>query len=158
MRLDLTMPGHTSSVCLVVGHVLAIAVNAGYDDGAQHDIELALREALANAVRHGTKNDPSKLIRCRVTGSTRRGLLIVVKDSGEGFNPETIPSCLVEQNLLLPHGRGIYLICQLMDAVRFKQGGTEIHMFKRPEGRDFRYRMIRERVNNMREGHHGNTN
>jgi serine/threonine-protein kinase RsbW len=57
-----------------------------------------------------------------------RGLLIVIRDPGAGFDPAAIPSPVVGQNLFSTHGRGIFLINQLMDEVHFEKGGTEIHM------------------------------
>jgi serine/threonine-protein kinase RsbW len=130
VRLDLTMPGDAASLCPVVDRVLRVLNAAGYTDDA-HEIELALREALANAVTHGTKNNPSKPIRCTVECDVTRGVLIVVQDSGEGFELDEVPDCLSGENLFADHGRGIYLIGQLMDEVRFEHGGTEIHMIKR---------------------------
>ena len=59
-----------------------------------------------------------------------RGMLIVVRDPGPGFDPQAVPSPLLGQNVFESHGRGIYLINQLMDEVRFEKGGTEIHMKK----------------------------
>ena len=58
------------------------------------------------------------------------GLLIVVRDPGTGFDPNTIPSPVIGQNVFSDHGRGIFLINQLMDEVKFERGGTEIHMRK----------------------------
>src|SRR5580704_4182820 len=60
-----------------------------------------------------------------------RGLLIVVRDQGEGFDPSAIQEPVVGQNLYSDHGRGIFLINQLMDEVKFERGGTEIRMRKR---------------------------
>ena len=98
--------------------------------GIKHRI-LALSEALANAVVHGAKADPKKIVECDVMCDETRGLLIVVRDPGPGFNPEQIPSPLVGQNIYSNHGRGIFLINELMDAVEFKNNGKEIHMLKR---------------------------
>lgn len=60
-----------------------------------------------------------------------RGMLIMVRDQGEGFDPSTLPNPTFGQNVFESHGRGIYLINQLMDSVRFERGGTEIHMLKK---------------------------
>jgi serine/threonine-protein kinase RsbW len=60
-----------------------------------------------------------------------KGMLIVVRDPGPGFDPAAIPSPTVGQNIYRHHGRGIYLINQLMDEVSFDKGGTEIRMRKR---------------------------
>jgi serine/threonine-protein kinase RsbW len=100
-------------------------------EGKESDIELALQEALANAVIHGAKEDPKKTVECVVSSSEDEGVLIVVRDPGEGFNPSGIPSCTVGQNVFSNHGRGIFLISQLMDKVEFHKNGTEIRMVKK---------------------------
>jgi serine/threonine-protein kinase RsbW len=56
--------------------------------------------------------------------------LIVVRDPGRGFDPAALPSPVEGQNIFSTHGRGIYLINQLMDEVHFEKGGTEIRMKK----------------------------
>ena len=99
-------------------------------DGKEDAIELALQEALANAVVHGAKEDPDKVVECLVACDEQRGIIIIVRDPGEGFNPETIPACTVGENVYSNHGRGIFLINQLMDEVQFHKNGTEIHMVK----------------------------
>ena len=100
-------------------------------DGKEEAIELALQEALANAVVHGAKEDPSKIVECLVACDEQRGILIIVRDPGPGFDPQAIPSCTMGENLYSNHGRGIFLINQLMDEVKFHKNGTEIHMVKR---------------------------
>jgi serine/threonine-protein kinase RsbW len=100
-------------------------------DGKEDAIELALQEALANAVVHGAKEDPTKVVECLVACDEQRGVLIIVRDPGNGFDPKGIPSCTVGENLYSNHGRGIFLINQLMDEVKFHKNGTEIHMVKR---------------------------
>ena len=58
-------------------------------------------------------------------------MLIVVRDPGSGFDPTAIPNPIVGQNIYSNHGRGIFLINELMDDVQFKNNGKEIHMLKR---------------------------
>ena len=99
--------------------------------GSEDDIELALTEALANAVVHGAKNDPSKLIECDVACDDQKGVVIVVRDPGTGFDPTTIANPCEGENLFSNHGRGIFLINQLMDEVQFHKNGTEIRMAKK---------------------------
>ena len=100
-------------------------------DGKEDAIELALQEALANAVVHGAKEDPSKVVECLVACDEERGVIIIVRDPGPGFDPEAIPCCTVGENVYSNHGRGIFLINQLMDEVKFHKNGAEIHMVKR---------------------------
>lgn len=93
-------------------------------------VEMALREALANAIVHGNHEDLHKKVRVCCACDAKRGMLIVVKDQGDGFDPSKIPSPLAGQSILSEHGRGIYLINLLMDEVQFRKGGTEIRMRK----------------------------
>jgi serine/threonine-protein kinase RsbW len=58
-------------------------------------------------------------------------MLIVVRDPGTGFDPADLPSPVTGENLLFNHGRGIFLINELMDDVEYRGGGTEIWMRKR---------------------------
>jgi serine/threonine-protein kinase RsbW len=99
-----------------------------YAAGKEFHVEIALREALANAILHGCKADPSKKIECSVTGDKDRGIFIVVRDLSAGFDSEKLPCPTDEQNLFSDYGRGIYLINRLMDEVRYERDGTEIHM------------------------------
>jgi len=89
-----------------------------------------LHESLANAVVHGCAKDPDKKVQFVVACDEKRGMLIVVRDPGEGFEPASIPSPIVGKCLFSEHGRGIYLINQLMDEVRYERGGAEIYMRK----------------------------
>jgi serine/threonine-protein kinase RsbW len=129
--LRVTLSAKRDTVDPVVQEVMAIVRKMKDVDGKEDDIELALQEALANAVIHGAKEDPKKVVECLVRSDDERGILIVVRDPGTGFNPEAIPGCTVGENLYSDHGRGIFLINQLMDQVEFRKNGTEIRMVKR---------------------------
>jgi serine/threonine-protein kinase RsbW len=82
-------------------------------------IGLAVREALVNAIIHGNHCDPTRTVRVSVSVNWGCDLLIVVKDSGSGFDPSGIADRTAAQNLLNHHGRGIFLMKQLMDQVDF---------------------------------------
>ncbi|MFI5181251.1 MAG: ATP-binding protein [Thermoanaerobaculia bacterium] len=125
------LPADVNLISPVVEEIIKVVKEMGCAEGQEFDIELALREALSNAIKHGGKNDPSKLIECCVACDRERGMLIIVRDPGRGFDPKDLPSPLHGENLFSTHGRGIFLINQLMDEVRFEKGGTEIHMIKR---------------------------
>jgi serine/threonine-protein kinase RsbW len=130
--VEVTLPGHATAISPVVDQIMKhVSQSCGALESDHDQIELALREALANAVRHGCKNDPSKNVHCTVGCDQVGDMIIVVRDGGEGFAPHEVPSPLVGENLFSHHGRGIFLINQLMDEVRFDKGGTEIRMVKR---------------------------
>jgi len=130
MHFDVTLPADVSAISPVVGWVLRLIGDLDLAEGKEFEIEMALREALANAVLHGCKEDPSKKIECSVTGDREQGILIVVRDPGCGFDPQSIPSPTDDANLESDHGRGILLINKLMDEVKHEQNGTVIRMRK----------------------------
>ena len=132
VKLDVTLPGDISAASSVIQRIMTVVSEMGCAAGREFEIELVLNEALANAIKHGSANDPSKQIQCCVACDHARGMLVIVRDPGPGFDPASIPNPVVGQNLFATGGRGIYLINQLMDEVRFEKGGTEIHMRMNP--------------------------
>jgi serine/threonine-protein kinase RsbW len=131
LKLRVTLVAETTAVDPVVQGVMDIVKQMQCASGKEDAIELALTEALANAVVHGAKADPSKIIECDVACDEARGMLIVVRDPGSGFDPASLPNPCQGEQIYSDHGRGIYLINQLMDEVKFLKNGTEIHMLKR---------------------------
>jgi len=131
LRVRVTLAADRKSVDPVVEQVMQAVREMKCVNGKEDAIELSLQEALANAVVHGAKEDPSKTIECLVACDEQRGILIIVRDPGPGFDPSAIPSCTRGEHLYSNHGRGIFLINQLMDEVKFHKNGTEIHMVKR---------------------------
>jgi serine/threonine-protein kinase RsbW len=130
LKLDVVLHSETSAIDPVVKAIMQMVTEMKCAEGKEFEIETSLREALANAIKHGCRNDPARTVECSVLCDESRGMLIVVRDPGPGFDPAAIPSPVVGQNVFSDHGRGIYLINQLMDEVRFEKGGTEIHMRK----------------------------
>lgn len=88
-------------------------------------IMLALSEAVNNAIIHGNNQDPDKKVYINVSLEDR-SLTLSVRDEGEGFDPASIPDPLKEENLLKEGGRGIYLIKQYADDVRFSEEGRKV--------------------------------
>ena len=131
VRFDLELPGVASAISPAVEQVLAIVSESGCAQGKEFEVETSLREALANAVRYGCEHNPGKRIQVSVACDMERGVLIVVRDPGSGFDPSQVPSPVEGECIFSTHGRGIYLINQLMDQVEFGRGGTEIRMIKR---------------------------
>ena len=95
----------------------------------ESDVEIALREALANAIIHGNHEDRRKHVHvtCRCEPEE---ISIVVKDEGKGFDPDTLPDPTAPENIGSIHGRGIHVMKALMDEVRFEEGGVVVHMRK----------------------------
>jgi serine/threonine-protein kinase RsbW len=131
VRFDLELPGVAAAISPAVERVLAIVGESGCAQGKEFEVETSLREALANAVRYGCEHNPGKVIQVSVACDLSRGVLIVVRDPGPGFDPSQVPSPVEGECVFSSHGRGIYIINQLMDHVEYGRGGTEIRMIKR---------------------------
>lgn len=131
VRLDISFPAGVDHISALVERVVNIAREVQGESGKELEIGLALTEALANAVKHGCKEDPTKTVQCRVFSDAAGAILIVVRDSGPGFDPASVPSPMGAENIFFDHGRGIHMIRQLMDEVHYEAGGTELHMKKK---------------------------
>ena len=131
LRYETTLPADLDRVGPVVEGVMGLVRQMGCAGDEEFEVELAIQEALSNAIRHGAKGDPGKEVQFCVSCDESRGMLIVVRDPGEGFDPTSIPSPILGERIYETHGRGIFLINQFMDEVRFEKGGTEIHMLKK---------------------------
>src|SRR5215208_4056742 len=114
-----------------------IARLAGLDEEARHWVNVAVRESVINAIKHGNRSDTHKRVHVEFTpleAETPRGVLIRVRDEGPGFDPESVPDPLAPENLLKGSGRGIFLIRSFMDEMvlqRAAEGGMEMVMVKR---------------------------
>ena len=129
-KLDVTISANPNAISGVMDGVMQIIRQMKCAEGNEHQVELALNEALANAIVHGCNNDPSKKVECCVACTESSDVVIVVRDPGEGFIASAVPNPLAPENLYSTHGRGIYLINQLMDEVTFERNGAEIRMRK----------------------------
>jgi serine/threonine-protein kinase RsbW len=132
-RVQKELPGDVKAIPPVVEHIMEVVREQGCAADSEFEIEVALYEALANAVEHGCEHDPDKLVEVVVACEEHRGMIIIVRDPGPGFQPDSVPSPVVGENIFADSGRGIFLINQLMDEVRFEKNGTEIWMIKGPK-------------------------
>lgn len=132
-QMNLTVPAVPASIQTVSDGVMQILTGKGWKEDDLIKVDLALQEALANGIRHGAKNDPSKFIQCVVSTDPSGELVVVVRDPGAGFDPSKVANPLDADNILKSSGRGVFLINQLMDDVAFADGGREVQMRKRKE-------------------------
>ena len=130
ISIDVTLNADPAAISPVVEGIMEMARRLECASGKEFEIETALREALANAIVHGCKKDPTKKVQCCVRCDEATGMVIIVRDPGSGFDPVAVPDPCSNENVFANHGRGIYLINQLMDEVKFEKNGAEIHMRK----------------------------
>lgn len=102
------------------------------DEDSSHWLGIAVREAVANAIKHGNQGDPAKRVEVAV-GFTESELVISVRDEGEGFDPGKVSDPLEPENLLRASGRGIFFMRKFVDEIDFSfhdQGGTVVTLRK----------------------------
>ena len=92
-------------------------------------IHLAAEEAIVNAIVHGNKLDPSKVVQvaCVVSPTLAR---IEVTDQGSGFDPASVPDCRLEDRLEAPNGRGVMLMRTFMTRIEYSPRGNRVLMEK----------------------------
>jgi len=93
------------------------------------DLKLCLNEAVTNAIRHGNKNNKDLFVFVDFEVNSKL-VQFIVSDQGEGFDYKKVPDPTSGSNVTRPHGRGVYLIKELMDNVEFLNGGRTIKMVK----------------------------
>ena len=131
-EITLDIPSEFRHIYLLDNVLSYVAKEMRFDEETKEQVSLAVIEAGTNAIKHGNKNDPDKLVHFRFYISDD-GLTIYVKDSGHGFDPGSVEDPLSPENVMKPCGRGIFLMKILMDEVKFILSGncgTEVKMVK----------------------------
>ncbi len=131
-RIEITISSRFENIELVQVIAEHLCENAGVDEDGSHWVGMAVREAVANAIKHGNKLDISKKVNAtfELEGPD---LEITISDQGEGFDPENVSDPLNPQNLMKTSGRGIFYMKTFMDQIRysFRPGvGTSLLMTK----------------------------
>jgi anti-sigma regulatory factor (Ser/Thr protein kinase) len=132
--LNMVIPADPTAIPKVTEGVVHMLMEKGWPESEVMRIELALQEALANAIRHGCKNDANKHVQCIVTLDGSNEITVVVRDPGSGFDPCAVPDPLAPENLLKSSGRGVFLINELMDTVEFSDEGRRVMLRKKVDG------------------------
>jgi serine/threonine-protein kinase RsbW len=130
---ELVLPSRIESINAAAAAAAEFMDRLGFSEVIAYGVDMALREAVTNAVIHGNKRDETKHV--VVTLSNSPGSLeIVVRDRGEGFEPADVADPTDPQNLLKGSGRGILFMRTFMDEVEWlehDEGGTVVRMTKR---------------------------
>jgi len=92
-------------------------------------IKLVLEEAITNAMRHGNHLDARKNVKIKILANEFR-ILAEVTDEGEGFDFLNVADPTIKENSTRPGGRGVYLMREIMDEVKFYDGGRTVTMVK----------------------------
>lgn len=133
MLREIRLPSRIESVDQAAIEADEFAKDRGFPEDFVSAIDLAIRESVANAIKHGNKFDESKEVEVTFADSDE-AFEITVRDHGPGFDPELIPDPTNPENLLKENGRGILFMNAFMDEVSWKNhesGGMVVHMLKK---------------------------
>lgn len=114
-------------ISLVESKVEQIKCRLDIQESIYGNMMLAVVEAVTNAIEHGNRCAPDKAVTFETYQNTRH-VTFVVKDEGDGFNPDIIPDPTLPENIENPNGRGVFLIKNLADEVVFKDDGRTIEL------------------------------
>jgi len=131
--VELKLPSRIEAIGEAAGAAMDAARRLGFADDALFGVELAVREAVTNAVLHGNQSDESKPVEVGLSG-TEAELVITVRDRGAGFDPEAVADPTAAENILKASGRGILFMRTFMDEVTWErppEGGTLVRMTKK---------------------------
>ncbi len=126
-RGELVMHDVRAEIDRLQDTVLLAVAEAGFDDASTFAVRLALEEAVANAFRHGNREDPEKTVTVRYAVSGHQ-IELAVEDEGPGFDPGAVPDPTEDANLEIPSGRGIMLMRAYMTSVEIVAPGNRIEM------------------------------
>ncbi len=129
----LVLPSHIEAVADGAAAATDFIQSCGVGEDAAFGVDVAVREAITNAMVHGNKEDEAKTIELTLN-CLGRELEIEVRDQGEGFDPTSIPDPTEPANILKTSGRGIFLMRSFMDEVQWSmrpEGGTTVRMTKK---------------------------
>jgi len=130
---ELSLPSRIETVARAADAVAEFVTRSGISDEAAYGIDMAVREAVTNAVVHGNQQDEHKAVDLTLK-SLPEAVEISVHDQGRGFNPEAVPDPTRDENILKTSGRGIFFMRCFMDEVSWSirpGGGTTVRMLKR---------------------------
>ncbi|HYO11948.1 MAG TPA: anti-sigma factor antagonist [Thermoanaerobaculia bacterium] len=135
-RFHLSIGSRFENIELVQVVLRDALLRLGMDEDARHWVDIAVREAVANAIKHGNEQNPAKTVQVDLAVEGEE-LVIRVADEGAGFDPDGVHDPLAPENLLRPNGRGIFYMRSFMDNIHYGSapgGGTLVTLRKRLAG------------------------
>jgi len=130
--LRLVIPSEPKRIAEADEFVESALRERGVPETLISDLAIAATEMVNNAIIHGNKKDAAKNVTIAMA-FTSNEVEIRVEDQGNGFNPDSVPDPLAEENLLREVGRGIFIVRSLMDDMSYErtaEGGMAVVMRK----------------------------
>lgn len=103
--------------------------SAGWEGRDVFHIQMAIEEAVVNAIEHGNKRDATKQVHI-VFAVDAESAEMTITDQGDGFDHQNVADPTEEERLDQPRGRGVLLIRELMTQAQYNQKGNSVWMRK----------------------------
>ncbi len=134
-KIEFEVPSQISLMHSILDYLMKRVEKSGIVNLENSNLFIALDEAFVNAVKHGNKYDATKLVRITAEVSTVEARF-TIEDEGEGFNVAEIPDPTDTENLFKTSGRGVLIIHNVMDEVRYNERGNRLEMVKKSQARN----------------------
>jgi serine/threonine-protein kinase RsbW len=131
-KIEFEFPSTISLMHCILDYLMKRVEKVGVVNAENSNLFIALDEAFVNAVKHGNKFDANKNVRVSAEVSAKEARF-TVEDEGEGFDVNLIPDPRDPENLFKASGRGVLIIHNVMDEVRYNERGNRLEMIKRTE-------------------------
>jgi serine/threonine-protein kinase RsbW len=129
ITISRALPSTLTAYHDLVQEMLTVLEDFGWSKEHLFGVHMALEESISNAVRHGNKHDPDKLVYVDSELSPKR-FFVKIRDEGPGYDPCHVPDCCADENLEVPGGRGLALMRAYMNRVELADRGTCVVMEK----------------------------
>ena len=131
--IEINLPSELESIDKAVAKAVEFATACGFSEEELFGVDLAVRESVTNAIKHGNKFDESKDVIVSME-NVENSLIIIIRDFGDGFAVDEVPDPTNPENLLKDSGRGILFMNNFMDSIEWlnhSEGGTVVKMTKK---------------------------
>ncbi len=125
---SLQLPSNENSVAVVENFVDDLVATLNIGDDVYANLMTCLNEAVTNAIFHGNKQNPNKLVYLNLEIINQKRLVFTIADQGEGFNFNNLPDPTAPENLENLSGRGVFIMKQLADQCIFNTKGNEVEL------------------------------
>ena len=127
------LPADPDQCAPLVAEILDALQLHGWSAGDKFGIQMAMEEAVMNAIKHGNGCDPTKMVDINL-GFDDQKFEATISDAGCGFNPDEVPDPTADENIGKTCGRGVMLMKEFVDSLEYNETGNEVKMMKKKSG------------------------
>lgn len=127
--LNESIPSSLDQGHKLIEHYVKMLEQHGWEGRDLFHVQLAVEEAIVNAITHGNHESPDKRVEVELHVN-RSSTFMRIRDEGEGFCPNDLPDPTDDEHVDCPHGRGVMLIKEMMDEVTYNDCGNQVIMVK----------------------------